>query len=134
MAMKKQTTCILAIALLMFGNKPIIAQNTLDSILPVRGFAIAAPPVAYVDSFVTFIEKELAPRHVNTLILRVDFNYQYKSHPELRDSIALSTADVKKIVNSCRNNRIRIVPQINLLGHQSWANRTGNLLLKYPEF
>ena len=32
----------------------------LDSLLPVRGFCIAAPPPAGLDSFVTFIEKELA--------------------------------------------------------------------------
>ena len=110
------------------------AQNNLDSILPVRGFAIAAPSPSYVDSFVLFIKNELAPRKVNVLILRVDYNYQYKTHPGLRDSEALSDADVKKIVNTCRSHSIRIIPQINLLGHQSWANRTGNLLTKYPEF
>ena len=93
-----------------------------------------SPLPSYVDSFVTFIDSELAPRKVNVLILRVDYDYQYKTHPELRDSIALSEADVKKIVNSCRQHSIRIVPQINLLGHQSWASRTGKLLSAYPEF
>ncbi|MFI5131370.1 MAG: family 20 glycosylhydrolase [Chitinophagales bacterium] len=116
------------------ANGGLQAQNNLDSLLPVRGFAIAAPVPSYLDSFVLFIENELAPRKVNLLILRVDFNFQYKTHPELRDDIALSYADVKKIVNTCRNYAIRIIPQINLLGHQSWAGKTGNLLLKYPEF
>ena len=132
--MKEKIVSILLVALFLLCDKPAQAQNALDSILPVRGFAIAAPPPSYLDSFLTFIEKELAPRQVNTLILRVDYNYQYKSHPELRDSIALSSADVKKIVATCRNNKIRVIPQINLLGHQSWANKTGNLLLKYPDF
>ena len=132
--MKRKALLILLIVISLFDIEKALGQNSLDSVLPVRGFAIAAPRPYYLDSFVTFIEKELAPRHVNTLILRVDYNYQYKSHPELRDSIALSAAEVKKIVNSCRNNQIRIIPQINLLGHQSWANRTGNLLLKYPGF
>ncbi len=132
--MKKNIITILVIALSMISNLRVDAQNNLDSILPVRGLAIAAPRPHYVDSFVAFIEKELAPRKVNTLILRVDYNYQYKSHPELKDSNALSESEVKKIVSSCRNNKIRIIPQINLLGHQSWANRTGNLLLKYPAF
>jgi hypothetical protein len=116
------------------GGNNLPAQNSLDSIVPVRGFAIAAPAPSYIDSFVLFIENELAPRKVNTLILRVDYNYQFKTHPELRDSIALSEDDVKKIVNACRNHSIKIIPQINLLGHQSWAAKTGNLLLKYPEF
>ena len=57
---------------------------------PVRGFCIGAPKPDEVDRFVKFIHEELAPRSINTLILRVDFNYQYESHPELRDSIALS--------------------------------------------
>ena len=90
---------------------PVQAQLHLDSLLPIRGFAIAAPPPSYVDSFTDFIENELAPRHVNLLILRVDYNYEYTSHPELRDSMALSESNVKKIVNSCRRYNIRIIPK-----------------------
>lgn len=121
--------CISLLAIKFSG-----AQQNPDSLLPVRGLAIAAPPPFYVDSFVLFIENELAPRNINTLILRVDYNYQYQSHPELGDSIALSKDQVKKIVAVCKQNKIRIIPQINLLGHQSWANKTQNLLRNYPEF
>jgi hypothetical protein len=64
----------------------------------------------------------------------VDYNYQYKSHPELRDSSALSKSEVKKLVAVCKKNNIHIVPQVNLLGHQSWAGKTGNLLKVYPQF
>ena len=108
-------------------------QNTPDT-LPVRGFAIAAPTPSGVDSFVTFIKKELMPRNVNTLILRVDYHYQFKSHPELIDTLALSKKEVKKIVQACKESGIRIIPQINLLGHQSWANHTDKLLSVYPQF
>ena len=110
------------------------AQSTIDELMPVRGFSIAAPGPQGVDQFVTFIEDELATRDINVLILRVDYNYQYKSHPELQDSVALSEQDVKKLVAACGEHGIRIVPQINLLGHQSWAGRTLNLLKEYPEF
>jgi hypothetical protein len=109
------------------------AQN-IDSLFPVRGFAIAAPPPSHVDSFVTFIEKELAPRRVNTLILRVDYGYQYTSHPELRDPNGLTKEQVKKLVNAAKKNNIRIIPQVNLLGHQSWAGSLGKLLAVYPDF
>jgi N-acetyl-beta-hexosaminidase len=64
----------------------------------------------------------------------VDYNYQFESYPQLSDSAAMSKADVKKIVAACKKNKIRIIPQINLLGHQSWANRTGNLLAQFPQF
>jgi hypothetical protein len=109
-------------------------QDKPEPVIPVRGFCIGVPKPAKLDQFVAFINDELAPRKVNTLILRVDYNYQYESHPELRDSTALSKEDVKKIVTVCRKNGIKIIPQINLLGHQSWAGKTGNLLKVYPQF
>jgi hypothetical protein len=112
----------------------VVYAEKLDTILPIRGFCIAAPQPAGLDEFIKFVKEELSPRKVNTLILRVDYNYQYESHPELRDSIALSKQDVKKLVAVCRKNNIRIIPQVNLLGHQSWAGSTGNLLEVYPEF
>jgi hypothetical protein len=85
-----------------------------------------------VDRFLRFIEEELATRKVNTLILRVDFNYQFKKYATLRDSIALSEADVKKLVAICRKHKINLIPQINLLGHQSRASNTNRLLVQYP--
>ena len=110
------------------------AQPDIDRILPVRGFCIVAPRPQNLERFVKFINEELPANKVNTLILRVDFNYQYESHPELRDSIALSKEDVKKLVNACKKNNIKLIPQVNLLGHQSWAGKTYNLLKLYPDF
>ena len=106
----------------------------IDKAVPVRGLAIAAPSVQGVDLFCKFIEEELVPAYFNLLILRIDWNYAYESHPELRDPNPLSKADVKKIVAVCKKHNIRIAPQINLLGHQSWAKTTHNLLRVYPEF
>ncbi len=119
--------------LLILGTASFAQQN-LDSLFTIRGFAIAAPKPNGVADFVKFIHQELAPRKVNTLILRVDWNYAFKSHPELRDSGSLSKSDVKKLVEACKEHKIRIIPQINLLGHQSWAAKVGNLLNVYPEF
>lgn len=130
-AMKKTISFVFVLLLLPWA---VLAQNTLDTIIPVRGLSIAAPQSEHVDEFVAFIREELIPRNVNTLLLRVDYNYQYESHPELRDDNALSKADVKKIVEACREGSIRIIPQINLLGHQSWAGSLENLLKVYPEF
>jgi hypothetical protein len=103
-------------------------------VLPVRGLCIQAPNPSEVEKFVRFIADELASREVNTLVLRVDYNYQYSSRPELGNPTGLGPADVKKLVTVCQTNRIRLVPQINLLGHQSWRRSTGKLLQVYPEF
>ena len=112
----------------------LCADDNLDQRFPVRGLSIAAPSASQVERFTQFIRQDLAPRGVNTLILRVDYNFQFDSHPELRDANALSRAQVKSIVQACQEHGIRIIPQINLLGHQSWASRLGNLLQIYPEF
>src|SRR5690349_17642196 len=110
------------------------AQERLDSLLPVRGFCIGAPKPQEVDRFVKFINEELAPRKINTLVLRVDYNYQYATHPELREDTALSKDDIKKMVNACKSHNIRLIPQINLLGHQSWESQPDKLLSVYPQF
>lgn len=122
------------VALITFIFPLVLTAQSLDSLLPVRGFCIAAPSAKNVDRFIKFINEELAPRKVNTLILRVDYNYQYTSHPELAEADALSKADIQKLVEACKKNNIALIPQVNLLGHQSWANKTGKLLAVYPQF
>jgi len=112
----------------------IYAQSKIDSLLPVRGLSIAAPSVSGLERFLKFIDEELAPAHFNLLILRVDWNYAYESHPELRSDNPLGKAEVQRIVALCRKHGIRIAPHINLLGHQSWAQNTGKLLRAYPQF
>jgi Glycosyl hydrolase family 20, catalytic domain len=109
-------------------------QSGIDKLLPVRGFCIAAPRPQNLDRFLKFVNEELPVNKINTLILRIDFNYQFESHPELRDSIALSKEEIKQLVNACRQNNIHLIPQVNLLGHQSWAGKTHNLLKVYPDF
>jgi len=132
----RQIFTILMFAISSRAFSQVIAVSAVQSgnILPVRGFCIAAPQAKELDEFIKFIDEELAPRLVNTLILRVDYNYQYESHPELSDSGALSKKEVKRLVTVCRKNNISIIPQVNLLGHQSWAGKIGNLLKVYPGF
>lgn len=124
--MKKSTLLALAVLLSFFAS----AQTEL----PVRGLAIAAPNPDGVGKFVKFINEELAPRKINTLILRVDYGFKYKSHPELANENGLSQADVDKMVAACKQHNIAIIPQVNLLGHQSWHSTASKLLQVYPEF
>lgn len=110
-----------------------IASASPDS-LPVRGLSIAAPSSDQVDRFVEFVDEELAPRGINLMVLRVDYNFDYQSHPELARSNPLTLQQVKKLVAIGKRNGIRLIPQVNLLGHQSWHGRLGPLLTVYPEF
>jgi len=124
----------LSLLILMLFQLSARSQPADDKLFPVKGFCIGLPGPSDVDRFVRFINDELAPRGVNTLVLLVDYAYQYECYPQLRDSAALSKAYAKKIVTVCRKNNIRILPQIDLLGHQSWAGHLNKLLANFPEF
>ncbi|HMA53062.1 MAG TPA: family 20 glycosylhydrolase [Acidobacteriota bacterium] len=75
----------------------------------------------------------LAKRGVNLLICEVDYWYAYDSHPELRMENAIQKETVKALLAACRAHGIRLVPQFQSLGHQSWAEKTFPLLTKYPQ-
>ncbi len=122
------------ISFIFLLNLNVQAQDKLDELLPVRGICLSAPNPDGVDKFVDFINNELVPLKVNTLVILIDYGYEYKSRPELADENALSKRDVKKIVKACQEGGIRIIPQINLLGHQSWYTNVGQLLKAYPDF
>ena len=130
----KWITCFVIAFFFQMSSFASPGNSKLDSLLPVRGLAIAAPSTLGIPKFLNFIENELVPAGFNLLILRIDWAYTYQTHPELRDTACLSKADVKKIVATCRKFGIKIAPQINLLGHQSWAQTTNALLRQYPEF
>lgn len=109
-------------------------KSNAQSESEVRGFFVAAPRSESIPRFITFIQDELATRRVNTLLLRVDYNFEFQSHPELSTDNPLSIRDVKKLVDACNTHGIQLIPQINLLGHQSWATRVNKLLEVYPQF
>lgn len=80
------------------------------------------------------IEESLAPMGVNVVILEVNYGFEYESHPELRQSGGLSREDVRQLRALCARHGIRLIPQFNCLGHQSWAENTFPLLIEYPQF
>ena len=127
----RKITFIFSFLLLSIG---LISSAAAQPGFDVKGLCIGAPSKGDVDDFVRLINDKLTPAGVNTLVLRVDFGYEYKSHPELRASNPLTEADVKKIVAVCKKHNIHLIPQVNLLGHQSWASQIGKLLEVYPQF
>ena len=76
----------------------------------------------------------LAQLGINVIILEVDYNFDYKSHPELRASgTPITKAAARQFAATCRKNGVRVIPQFQCLGHQSWKENTWPLLTKYPE-
>ena len=84
------------LSLIVIASLPcsLVAQGTLE----VNGLCIAAPSHDKAEEFVSFVDDFIAPLGINTLILRVDFNYAYTSRPELRDDNPLTREQVKAIV------------------------------------
>ena len=76
----------------------------------------------------------LAKVGINLLIAEVNYNYEYVSHPELRSDDPISRETVKQMVRLCRDLGIRLIPEFQSLGHQSWETKTFALLTTYPQF
>jgi hypothetical protein len=72
---------------------------------------------------------------INTIFLEVDYHFEFKSHPELRQGTAYITkAGAEKFTKICSQYGIQVIPQFQSLGHQSWAEKTFPLLTVYPQF
>ncbi len=133
--MKFIKLCFLFVFFVAFSQQPLFAQEkSIDDIMPVRGFCISAPTPEYFEQFLKFVEEELVPRKVNTLLLLVGYRYEFERHPELRDTLALTKKQVKKLVKLCKENNIKLIPQLQILGHQSSMTKANMLLTVYPEF
>ncbi len=77
---------------------------------------------------------KLAAVGVNALILETDYNFEFRSHPELSSAGCVTQARAHEMAAEARRLGIRLIPQINCLGHQSWSKTTLSLLKTYPEF
>ncbi len=110
-----------------------LGVNAASPSPPVRGLHIMAPQPDEMDLVLRFIREALPREGVNTLVMEFDYRYQFTRRPEVIDADALSKDDVKRIVDACRQAGVRLIPQINCLGHQSWAANTAGLLRAHPE-
>lgn len=112
----------------------LAAVSAFSEPLPVRGLHLMAPKPADIPMLTRFIREALPKEGVNTLVLEVNYRYQYTIRPEVVDANALSRDDAAAILAAAKVAKVRLIPQINLLGHQSWAKNTFGLLRAYPEF
>jgi len=102
----------------------------------IRGICLSVPKNEEVDVFIKFIEERLAPRKCNLLVLLTRYNYQFESHPECAVPNATTKDTMIQITEACRRNNIKLVPKMNLMGHQSGKldNSMDGLLRGHPEF
>jgi hypothetical protein len=77
---------------------------------------------------------KLAELGLNVLIVEIDYHFQFQSDPKLRQGgNPITPAGAGKFADVCRKHGIRLIPQFQCLGHQSWKGDTFPLLTVYPE-
>lgn len=103
--------------------------------LSVRGLHVSAPRHGdEVELCERFIREVLPKEGVNTLVMEFGYNFQFRSHPDLADPSGMNRDDVRRLANVCRAAGVKLIPQFNCLGHQSWDANAFALLKKHPEF
>jgi len=98
-----------------------------------RALHLMDPPPERLADTEKFVSEVMPPLGLNVLILEVDYGFSFQSHPEL-DCRGITRQQARKLAEVCRKSGVRLIPLLNCLGHQSWANHTAALLKKYPQF
>jgi|YNPMSStandDraft_1061717.scaffolds.fasta_scaffold02385_5 hypothetical protein len=119
----------------LLRSAPLLAAPTPASPqTPIRGLHLSAPRPDEVALAERFIREALPREGVNLLVLEFGYRYRFTRRPEIREDGALGPDEVARLVQACREAGVRLIPQINCLGHQSWSKTTFALLRAYPEF
>ncbi len=99
-----------------------------------RGLHVLDGGAATLPQLKRLVREVLAPARCNVLIHEIDYAFRFTSHPEVADGDAWSRDQVRELVAVCEAEGIRVIPQINCFGHQSWKDPPGALLRAHPEF
>lgn len=98
-----------------------------------RGVHLMASSDRHIQELTNALPK-LANAGVNVVVLEVDYNFEFQSHPEARGSSCITKAGAKELTRVAHALGIRLIPQLNCLGHQSWSKHTLPLLTSHPDF
>ncbi|MBN1806803.1 MAG: family 20 glycosylhydrolase [Sedimentisphaerales bacterium] len=122
--------CLLSTVCLAQDNLGVSAQAIKE---PWRGVHVGIGNQRAVEQL-TLVVPRLARLGVNVIVGEINYGYRYKSHPELAGDNASDAKAIKDLLAVCRRHKIRLIPQFQCLGHQSWAKNTAPLLTNYPQF
>jgi len=79
--------------------------------------------------------ERLVDMGINVVILEVDYGFAFKSYPMLRrGNDPITREGARKFAAKCRKVGIRLIPEFQSLGHQSWKGETFPLLTVHPSF
>ena len=124
----------MSLLIVLLGPALASAQGPSSTKDTWRAVHIMSPGHDGVGQLLRTINEGLAPLGVNVLVLEVNYGFAFQSHPELRSESPLTRDDARELVTCCHENHIRLIPQFNCLGHQSWGKNVFPLLKTYPQF
>jgi len=103
---------------------------------PFRGFCLGVPKQEDYALFKRMIAEVLPEHGCNALVLLIRYGYAFESHPEVAEKAALTREQAGELAALCGDNGIRLIPKMNLLGHQSGKSpgSESGLLRAHPEF
>lgn len=96
-----------------------------------RGLHIKAPTHKSMADTLRLCREYLPDLGINVLIVEVNYRFRFQSHPELSEG-DLTFDDARQLVSVCQQHGIRVIPQFQTLGHQSWGTHKNALLARYP--
>jgi hypothetical protein len=99
-----------------------------------RGLHVLDSGPSSLPALLRLVREVLAPHRLNVLVYEIDYSFRFTSHPEMMIDDVWTREQVGELVAACRAEGIRVIPQVNCLGHQSWKQPPGTLLRRHPEF
>jgi Glycosyl hydrolase family 20, catalytic domain len=116
------------------GQQPSTGKPAASIETQWRGIHMMSPGRGGLPLLKRAITERLAPMGINVLILEVNYDFAFHAHPELSGGDnTLRVEDARDLAETCRKHDIRLIPMLNCLGHQSWAQSTAPLLARHPE-
>jgi hypothetical protein len=76
----------------------------------------------------------LAAAGANTVVVEVNYSFEFQAHPELRNRKFIRRDTAHALAAAARNCEVRLIPEFNCLGHQTFGGRISPLLRVHPEF
>jgi len=133
------TTLIASILTLLLLALPLAAGDQIDQRpnkkVPWRGLHLLSYSTDKDLETLGSQVPKLAEMGLNVIILEVNYGFRSESYPKLRAGKAPITPEgAGKLAAECKTHGIRLIPQFQCLGHQSWKGSTFPLLTVYPEF
>jgi hypothetical protein len=98
-----------------------------------RGVHVLLHNDGEVDALLNEVPR-LSELGVNNLVVEINYDFCYDAHPELRGKDPIGKTRARALARVCRDHDIRLIPQFQCLGHQSWKAETFPLLIQYPQF